>query len=182
MSVTAARRYARALFELAEERKAGPEIAAELQLVAETLQEVPTLGDVLVSSSIPAEAKKNILRQVFSTQVSPVTLNFLLLTVDKGRIGEFPDIYRQYLEMLRASRGVIKGEVVSAVPLDEAELTRLQSRLQEVTGKEVELQARVDPGLIGGLVVRVDDRVIDGSIRTRLANLRQALVSRQPAT
>lgn len=177
MSVTVAARYARALYELAVEHQAGDKIGVELQQIVTTIQQIPALGEALASSIIPGEAKKNIVGEVFSEQISPLTFNFLQLIIDKKRISELPAIHRRYQEMLRASQGVIAGEVISAVPLDEAELSRLASKLQQATGKQVELQTRVEAELIGGLVVRIGDRVIDGSVRTQLATLRQVLTA-----
>lgn len=175
MSEQVGKRYARALFELAQEKGLSEQVAGELAEVAGLVEAVPEMATFLASKRIGREEKKKTIIQLFTGKLSPLTLNFLQLLVDKGREAELPQVERYFRKLLRESQGLVEGEVTTAVPLTEEEVTRLEAELSQGLGRRVKLASRVDTSLLGGLVVKIGDRVIDGSLRTRLERLREKM-------
>ncbi len=176
-----ARRYARALHELATARGAADETERELTWVAEKLEGEPELRRLLASPLVPVGEKKRIAVEAFSGFLSPLTLDFVLLLLDKKREAYFPAVLREFRRLVDAAANVADVELVLASPADEPFLQEFAQRLQEATGRRVRLRSSVDPGLIGGLVLRIGDRRIDGSLRGRLARLR-AFIASAPTT
>ena len=99
------------------------------------------------------------------------------LLIAKGRITLLPEVAQQFERLLNQAQNVVVAEVTTAIPLDAAEEARVAQQLSGMTGKEVRIQTRVDPTIQGGLIARIGDRVIDGSVRTRLAMLRRELAA-----
>lgn len=169
-----ARRYARALFEVARDADRIDAQEGELKRVLGTFAENPSLQAAFESAKLPLERKKAVLREVFGDLAGP-TLNLLLLLADKQREAILPQIAEAYGEIADAERGIVTVEVRSAVEFGEAELRALEDRLKAGGARGVRFIRRVDPELLGGLVLRVGDRLYDGSVRTRLARLRERL-------
>jgi F-type H+-transporting ATPase subunit delta len=173
-----ARRYARALFDLCNESKgqtAPAVIAKQLESFAETLASSQELMTVLKSAA-PLADKKEILHKIFARFLfAPTTRNFLFVVLEGGRLDHLADMVQSFNELLDESSGRVRATVTSAVPLEKAELGRIQASLHRLTGKQVTLDARVDPSLIGGVVTTVGNVVLDGSLRTQLATLRDRL-------
>ncbi len=175
-SAAAARRYARALFSLAQERKRVPKLRAELDLLCELLDESATLRDVLLTPLHPAAERKAVLRGVAKkTKLSPEMRNFCAFLVDRRRLLDLDSIRAEFARLAEEASGRLRGEVVSASPIDSRRMKRLRSVLSERTGCDVELEVRVDPELIGGAIAKVGDLVFDGSLRTQLSQLRSSL-------
>ncbi|TDA69747.1 MAG: ATP synthase F1 subunit delta [Clostridia bacterium] len=170
------KRYARALFELAQEKGESAQVAVELDQIANLAATVPEMAAFLNSKRIGREEKKESITQLFRGKVSPLTLNFLYLLVDKGREVDLPAVERYFQKLWRESQGIVEGELTAAVPMAEEEKARLETELSRGLGRQVRLVARVDTALLGGLVVKIGDRVIDGSLRTRLERLRAEMV------
>ena len=170
----AARRYAQAAFEIARESGELDRWAEDLQAIADFVAQ-PGVADVLASSRVPLDAKARLLRSGLS-DVSPLALNLAHLLAEKGRIVLAGQIRQEYQRLLDEHRGVAQAVVLSAVPLSDDERRAVVQRLHDLTGKEIVLEAQVDPEILGGLVARVGDRLIDGSTRGRLLALRESLV------
>ena len=172
-----ARRYARALFELATEEGRLEEVGTELARFAGALREVPELGRVLSSPAIPRAGRKEIASVLCeSTLRSSLTLrNFLHVLVDNNRVRAAADIAERYREMADEAAGRVHVWVRSATPLSDEDRGRLQQKLSRATGKQVTLEVEVDPALIGGLSAKVGHLVFDGSIRAQLEGVRRAL-------
>jgi F-type H+-transporting ATPase subunit delta len=169
----AAKRYAQAVFDIAREKGEFDRWVEDLQAIVD-LVALPGVLDVLASSRVPSEVKVRVLRSGLA-DVSPLASNLAHLLVDKGRIGLTEQVRDEYLRLLDEHRGVAKAVVITAVPLSDDEGRAVVQRLKELTGKEIVLETRVEPGILGGLVARVGDRLIDGSTRTRLLELRSRL-------
>ncbi|MBC7334693.1 MAG: ATP synthase F1 subunit delta [Clostridia bacterium] len=168
-----ARRYAQAYFELMAEKGLLDRAEEDLKAVVDLAQEVPEFARLLNHRGIPAAEKKDLLRRLFAAQVSPLTLNFLLLLCDRRREALLPAIHRHFGALVLEARGVVEVEVRAAVSLSEEQIQALQASLSRVTGRAVHLRQRLEPGLLGGLVVKVGDRVFDGSIAGRLNRLKE---------
>ncbi|MFZ5597551.1 MAG: F0F1 ATP synthase subunit delta [Bacillota bacterium] len=168
-------RYAEALYEIAEREKAVEVIEQELLAVESVIRENRDLQKVLYHPRITPEDKKSLLGELLSGKVSEVTMEFLKLLVDRQREQFLSDIVSYYTAMANKARNVIEARVASAIEMNADEKKQLAGMLKKITGQKVQTSYKVDPSLIGGVVVRIGDRVIDGSIRTRLATLREHL-------
>lgn len=176
MAGAAARRYARAIFELASEQGQIEEWAERLKTVREVFG-VPEVQAVLVNPAIPLQRRQEAVRAVLDDRIGPEGVNLAKLLVGAGRVDELDDIIEQYNELADEAAGRVKASVTTAVELTPEESERLSRELSRRFGREVRLTANVDPAVIGGLVLQVGDRVVDASIATRLRQLRRKLAS-----
>ncbi|MBE3586829.1 MULTISPECIES: F0F1 ATP synthase subunit delta [Desulfofundulus] len=170
-----AQRYAQALYELAETQGLVDQVEQELKSVEEIVASSREFQKVLYHPRITAQEKKDVLKNIFSGKVSPITENFLFLLVDRQREAFLSDIVDYYISLANRARNIVKAEVTSAIELTREEKKKLGEVLNRITRKKVQTVYSVDPALIGGVVVRIGDRVIDGSLRTRLASMREHL-------
>lgn len=177
LNTAVARRYARALFDLALDRGQVDQLDNELGMVVSMIEENRQLRAIMDDVLITPAAKSGLLEKLFSGKVSPLVMNFLLLVVRKRREAYFPEMYRAYLDLANEARGVVEVEVRSAVALPAETLTTLEGKLVAKLGKRVKFQTQVVPELLGGLVVRVGDELMDGSVKTRLRRMRERLVT-----
>ena len=168
-------RYAQAIFDLAKRSGQLDEQLAELVKVKLILDEHPQLTRALQSPTIPSSVKKSILKRVMEQRVSPSTLHFLYVLVDKGREAYVSLVVECYKELLRQERGQVAVMVQSAAPLDAAFQREVEAQLLAYTGKKVEITFEVDPELIGGLLLRVGDRIIDGTVRHQMIQIHERL-------
>jgi len=170
-----ASRYAEALYEIATREKAVDQIEQELKALEAILDENDDLKKVLFHPQITAVDKKDFLQKLFGGKVAEVTMNFLALVVDRRREVFFADIVAEFVKMANASRNIVAAQVTSAVELNDKEKKEFDRLLAKLTGKKVQTSFGVDPSLIGGVVVRIGDKIIDGSIRTRLSAMKERL-------
>jgi F-type H+-transporting ATPase subunit delta len=172
----AAERYARALFSLAKDEGRIEAMGEELGTLVEAMRAVPALRDVLVRPLHPAKERRAALRAVGqSLGLSPLLQNFCSFLIDQRRTRDVEAIHERYQRLAEEAAGRVRGEVVSAAPLEGGQVERLRAALARRTGRVVDLEVRVDPALLGGVVARVGDLVFDGSLRTQLAQLRASL-------
>jgi F-type H+-transporting ATPase subunit delta len=169
----AAKRYAQAAFDIAREKNDFDRWSADLEAIADLVAQ-PGVVDILTSSRVPSEAKGSLLQSGLAG-IGPLALNLAHLLVEKGRIALAEDVRAEYQRLLDEHRGMAQATVLTAVPLSEDERQAVVRRLQELTGKEIVLETQVDPEMLGGLVARVGDRLIDGSTRSQLLKLRSRL-------
>lgn len=175
MAGTVARRYAEALFEFAQEKGRLAEIEREFMQVTEVVKNTPGFREWLANRLVPPEAKKEIFARVFTSLVSPPLKNFLLILADRRREVYLEEIHTAFRKLSDQARGVIEVKVKSAVTLSPGQLGALEERLAQITGGTVRVKAEVDPNLLGGLVVRIGNRVVDGSLKTALVKLKENL-------
>jgi len=177
VSSPAARRYARAIFDLGLESGAADRVSSDVHKVGECVSESADLSRVLSDPLVPLEAR----RQVMSTiadrlGVSPLVKNSVLLIADKRRSLLIPEIAAVLRELADEREGRVRAQVTSAQPLTEAQAAKLQAALEKITGRKISLARVVDPTLVGGVVTRIGDKVYDGSVRNRLSEIRQLLL------
>ncbi len=175
-SSRAAARYAGALFQSAREANAPDAVYEDLRRTATLMERSSRLADLLTSPILPAEAKKRALREAVGPRGHPLAQRFLALLVDKKRIGLLPLVADTYHEMWNDYRGLVEVEVTSAVALEAGEEERLTRVLERRTGRTVALHKRVERGLLGGVSVRYNDTVIEGSVRSQLRALHRHLL------
>lgn len=150
----------------------------ELFRVARTLESSAELREALADPRLPAERKQAVIGDLVEDRASPLTRALVALVVGLGRAKELPDIADLLVERAASERNRAVAEVRSAVPLDQNVLNRLAKGLSKATGKQVEVKLVVDPSVIGGVVARVGNTVIDGSVRHRLESLRERMNAR----
>ena len=180
MSATAiARRYAGALTSLAHDQGVLDEVAGNIEEFGALLASSETLLTTLKNPSFTAEERKAIVGALVTRGgFHAITRSFLFLVVDNGRIPAFAEISLAVRAAWDEHSGRIRAHVTSAAPLDKKTLKTLQDHVQKLSGaREIVLEAEVDPSLLGGIVTRIGDKVLDGSIRTQLDHLRTRLLS-----
>jgi F-type H+-transporting ATPase subunit delta len=175
-TVASARRHAQAVFQIALERGELDLWRGDLERISEAMKD-PLVYAFLESPKIHFDEKARILSQSLEG-INPLAMNLAYLLVARRRLGIAGDIVTEYQRLVDEHRGIAHAEVATAVPVDEVVKDKLAHRLGDLVGKEIVLSSRVDPSLIGGLMARVGDKLIDGSTKTRLLSLRQSLVGR----
>lgn len=136
-----------------------------------------TLAYLLNEPKVPAQRKEAALRQALASKLLPTSLNLALLVVQRGLVEAMPNIARELEQLVLDYKNQAVAEVTTAAPLDEQELNRVKQALERRTGKNIIMRTRVQPDILGGVVARVGDQVIDASIRYRLSALRQRLLT-----
>ena len=172
---TAARRYAEAAFELAHEADALDGWERDLATLVEALDN-DELREVVEHPAIPYAEKEKVLHRAVP-KVSDQPMQLVLLMVRRGRPGAIGPMLERFRELLRRERGITLAEVRTALPLDDGERRAIAERLRQMTGNQVEMHETVDEGLIGGIAVRIGDRLWDASVRGRLERLRARLTA-----
>jgi F-type H+-transporting ATPase subunit delta len=175
---TVARRYALAIFQLADEQRAVDAVGADLHVLSGAVYEDATTKGFFLSPVIDRKEKENVLLSAFSGKAHEIALNALLLLVRKRRETLLAEIVRQYDALQLQARGAEPLTITTAKQLSDQELRALVSRLEGVYGKKFEVTQRVDPGLIGGVRVMMGDRRIDGSVEGRLEELSRTLFAK----
>jgi len=168
-------RYALSLYEVAKDAKKDELFLSELTAVCEIFAQNPDFLKVLSTPSIALEEKQTVLKNVFAERMEPFLLNFLMLITEKNRIGLVSDMCEAYKEMYYLENGIAEVCAVTAQPMSEALTEKLRQKMCKVTGKKVVLKTAVDPTLLGGIVVKVDNKQFDTSLRTRLSEMAQQL-------
>lgn len=173
---TAARRYAEAALELARRDGTLERWLADLRLAADVAAD-PNVAGIVDNPAVPFPARREVLEKLLAGQVSAQALNLALLLARRGRTSLLPAVAAEYKRLVDRERGVVVATVTGAMPLEPAELEAIGDRIRAMTGAQVELETRDDPGLIGGVTVRIGDRLIDASVRGRLERLRDRIVA-----
>lgn len=174
MARASARRHAQAAFQIALERKELEGWRGDLERLSEAVKD-PLLFAFLESPRIHFDEKVRILRQRLEG-LNPLVMNLALLLVSRGRLGLVADMVLEYERLVDEHRGIAHAEVATAVPLEPGEKAKLVRRLGVLVDREIVLTTRVNPAIIGGLVARVGDKLIDGSTKSRLLALRESLM------
>jgi F-type H+-transporting ATPase subunit delta len=172
------RGYAAGLLELARAEGVVSRVGDELYRIARALETSADLRLTLSDPRLPLERKQGVVADLLGGRVLPLTLNLVNFVVASGRSRDLPAIADELAARAAAERDRAVAEVRTAFELDEETVQRLAEALSRATGKQVEVKTVVDPSLVGGVVARVGDTVIDGSLRHRLEGLRQALQKR----
>jgi F-type H+-transporting ATPase subunit delta len=169
-------RYASALFDLARDERQIEAVSASLDTVKAALAESADLKAVTASPLVNrADAAKAIAAAAGSLGLDPLTTRFLGVLAKNGRLSQLDAVIRTFARLAAAHRGETTAEVTSAFPLNDDQLAALKANLKARGGNDVAIDARVDPSILGGIVVRLGSRMIDASIKTKLNNLAYAM-------
>jgi len=166
--------YARALLDVTLAEGDGDGLSAELFSIARAFGESEELRGALGDPLIPFEKKQSIVDDLIGARASKVTVSLVNMLVGVNRIKDFGAITKRMMELAAEAEGHVVAEVRSAVELDDATKERLAAKLAAVTGRAVKLNVVIDPSVVGGLVAQVEDTLFDGSVRSRLLELREA--------
>ena len=172
----AAKRYAQAAFDIAREQQALDAWERDLGRAVGVLQN-REVAEFFDSPAIPEDAKQQAITQLLPGEAERYVRNLLLLLLERRRLAQLPQVAEVFRELVLRERGIAIADVTTAVDLTPQESEQVRERLRNLVGKAVEMRTHVDPGIIGGIVVRVGDDLIDGSVRTQLKDLRQRMAS-----
>jgi F-type H+-transporting ATPase subunit delta len=178
-SKTAARRYARALFDVAVKEQQNLE-AIETQLAAfvDLFRQYPALEKIMLNPAVPVSRKRAAVVEITTKLDVPMILAKLLaLLAERDRLSLLPDLLSSYQERLLEHQDVVRAEVTTASPLSAERTRQIEQRLARVTGKTVTVSARVDPSIIGGVVTRIGGTVYDSSVTRQLEKIRDRLAA-----
>ena len=178
MASSAAKRYAQAVFTLAKDQNTLDVWQNDLALLDNIVRDDHVVS-YLTNPTITSDKKVDAVESALNTNVQPQTRNLVKLLIERDRAALIPEIREIFDDEVRTERGVAVAIVTTADPLTEAERDLVREKLESMTGKTVELVLRVDPEIIGGIVIRIGDQVIDGSVRNKLERLRARLISGQ---
>lgn len=177
MNLQLAKKYSRAIFDVAQEDGCLEKYGAELAAVSQTLLGHSGLQAYMANPQIQPQAKKDVIKKIFAEDLSPMVCNFLYLLVDKHREVLLIEIERAYQQLSNKARGVIVADVTVAKSIGKNQQDKLLAKLAELTGKEVKLRTHTDERIIGGVVIKIGDKRIDGSVTGRMAALQKQLLA-----
>jgi len=175
MAKLVSKTYAKALFELAVEGQMVDQILAEYEFVKDSFDEFPEFLEIVKSPKIQVDEKIKILEETFGEKVSDTLINFFKILVDKKRSNVIRDVYDDFNVFVNEEKGLVVARVESVIPLEANEIEALEAKLSKVTGKTVTIDNVINPDIMGGLVVKVGDKVVDGSLKHKLENLKHEL-------
>ena len=175
-NTTVPRSYAAALFDLGEKHGAHDDLAAGLNTLTQILDSDATVRGFLHTPKIEVARKQEVLRGALGAHVSPLFMNFIMVVLQKRRQRLLRDIARAYGELLDVKMNRVHAQVTLAHEPDDATETRIAAELSRIMGKPVVPHVHVNPDILGGIVVRYGDRIMDGSLRRRLVGLRHSLM------
>ena len=169
--------YARALYDAALERGRVQPVREELADFAASVRDVPELRSLLLNPQLDPRAKVAVLEELLGGS-DELVRNFLLVLVEKGRSGDLEEIAREFERLVAAAEGQLEVELTTAVELSDEEAQELIRQIEQASGRRVEASRRVDPDLIGGVVLQAGSLRLDASVRGRLERLRRELAAR----
>lgn len=170
-------RYAGALIEAAEENGISEEIFDNFREVIKIINENTGFVPLLLNPQVEVSNKKEVLRSVFKGSIPDILLNFLFLLVDKGRTRFINGIFEEFVRLYNERKNILNMEIITAVPLDEVQVNRIEQKYIAMYNKSsARVFVSIDKSLIGGIRVKVGDKVIDNSIKARLHNIKEIML------
>jgi len=175
-TTTVAHKYAKALFDASIEAGRTQRVAAGMASIRRLEDEEPVFLSFLTSPEVLTERKTEFIRTVFAPHMDEMAVNFLLLLVDKKRIAILPEVCAAFQLLIEEHQGLLRAPVTTAVPLNADQEARLKRELDRLTGKDVILEQRVDPAILGGVIVFLGTQIIDRSLKRGLERLAEDLL------
>jgi F-type H+-transporting ATPase subunit delta len=172
--------YALSLVELADARQQLPAVAEEVSQLRELLEQNPTLPMLLADPAAKSADRAALLERAFSGKLSPLTYNFLRLLHTRGKLRQLPAVLDAFEAIMDERLGKIEVDVFTAHKLDDGELADVKNKVSQKLGRDAVVHPYVDETLIGGMVLRIGDKLIDGSVRAQLDAMRKKLLSAAP--
>jgi F-type H+-transporting ATPase subunit delta len=169
-------RYANALFAAATKTGKQAAVATDLGVLVDLWRKTPALRKTLESPVVPEKDKHSVLDEIFKTQVDPLSLSFLHLLMKKRRESILEPVQEQYQRRYDTAQGLVRAEAIVAAPLDAAEQSALVAALEKRTGKKIQLSVTENSDILGGMILRMSDKVVDGSVRGALERFRSRML------
>jgi len=176
LSTGVAQRYAKALFQAALDAGVADEVFGDAEKLAAVMSESPMLGNFLGSPQVPPEDKHRLLDKALGGRAHRLFVDFLHVLVDKKRIMFARDIAEAYRYLYEKHEGILQVRAITAVSLEDPQREKLVHKLEEQTKKTIRLTHIVDPNILGGMILKMEDRLIDGSVRHQLEELKRRLM------
>ncbi|MGD9679481.1 MAG: F0F1 ATP synthase subunit delta [Vulcanibacillus sp.] len=173
----AAKRYAKALFEITKDSELLEKVEQDLHLVIEVIYSSEEIKNFLNHPQITREVKRTIIDSTFGQAISQITKNMLFQLIDNNRQEALEGILSEYIKMANNYRGIIDVEAISVIALSDADKEKVTKSFAEKFNKQVRLKNTVDPLILGGMVIRIGDKVYDGSIKTKLKVMKRNLTT-----
>jgi F-type H+-transporting ATPase subunit delta len=171
-----AKRYAKALFAVSQEEGTSETYRKKLNALGRFLGDYPEAMDALTNLLYPMELREKVMTQLINElQADQFLANFLNLVLQKKRADILPEIATEFQDLVDAAQNVSRGKIVTATEISGDLQEKVQKTLENITGKKVILASEIDPAIIGGIVAKVGDLVMDGSIKTQLAGLNESI-------
>ncbi len=172
MAKLVSKTYSKALFEVAQESNSLEQMLKEFEFVVESFKAYPEFFEIIKSPKVNPANKHQVFDDTFKGKVSAELLNFFKLLVDKKRVSYIVDIFKEFKIAANEHLGIVIAKVESVVALEKKEVSELEKKLNVLTGKTVTVNNVINPDIMGGLIVKVGDKIIDGSIKNKLENLK----------
>lgn len=169
--------YAQALLELSDQRGVTEQVAGDVQTIAQVIHADPTLGKYFNDPSISHTERQGKLEAAFAGKTADVLVGFIKLLNAKGRLGHFQQIAAAFKHLIDVRSGKVDVEVTVAHKLDDAELENVRAEISRKIGKTAQITQKVDDSIIGGLVLKIGDKLIDGSVKSQLETLKRRLIA-----
>ncbi|OGO61191.1 MAG: ATP synthase F1 subunit delta [Chloroflexi bacterium RBG_19FT_COMBO_48_23] len=170
---TSVKRYAQAVFEIALERNKLKEWQSDLRKIARLIQDTE-FASLIENPKLPFELKAKLAQEILG-KINPMALNLVYILITKGKLKDAGQLADEYERLLNDHHGIKTAEVTTAIALDNTERERLSHHLEAIIGKKVRINTQVNPDILGGFIARIDDSLIDGSIRNKLEMLKKSL-------
>lgn len=174
-----AQRYAKALFAVAVDKKLLEKVRDELYDFVARLENNPEFSHFLRSPERSRAEKRQLVERVFADRYSNIFCNFLLLLIDKGRIPLYRDVRQAFSALYDQHHRKVRALAITAMPMAKGELEVLQSDLAQAMNRTLEIENRIDPAILGGIVLDIDGKILDGSVRRQLERLREVVASQR---
>ena len=175
LNIQLASKYATAIFEIAKDEKNLDGYDKDLGRVRADVFSIPEAVKFFQNPLVPQQAKKDLLKRAFDKEISETVMNFLMLLVDKKRIGVFNEIYDIFTSLKNKEQGILIADVTTAFPLTKKQQDALIKKLTTLTGRKIKVRPHKDESILGGLVLKIGDKLIDGSAAGRLRALQTAM-------
>ena len=172
-----ANKYAKAVFELALEEEKLQEVENDLKFIVQTISLQQDLSDFIYHPHVKLEAKKEIFTKIFRAEIGDLTNKFMSLLFDKKREMLLPQIVSEYEILANEAQNIVKAEIIVAGELSAEQRTALINKLSNVTGKKVVVEFKIETGILGGVIVKIGDKLIDGSVVRQLEALKTQLLA-----
>ena len=167
--------YGKSLYDLAISENLTEELLPQMEMVQHLFEEYPDYVRLLLEPSVKKNERLSLLDKAFGEEIHPYLLNFLKLLTEKGLLRSYSGCLKRFRALYNQDHGITDAVVTSAVPLDEAQVARLRDKLEEVTGKKGILTQKVSPDVLGGMRVEVDGKLLDGTVKGRLSDIRKTV-------
>ncbi len=171
-----ASKYAQALYKLAAEQETLDAVKQQLVGIRDMIDSHSDLAALIYHPRVPVEAKKDTIQKVFASEISVIVRNFLFLLIDNRREVALPSIIEEFIKFANEEQNIAEAMITTAFPLNDAEMKALAEKLSKMSGKNIITKPNVDKSIIGGVIVKIGDKLIDGSVARQLKNLQAALL------